>query len=195
MPVLINWLDAPSPGARHGAIKGLLAWPDQDVPRSDRAARLALPKLLGLLDDSDADVAMVATAAVGELAVVPDDAAVPALVAAMDSGDLARRYVRWNAAVALARLGDKRGDQLVAGLLLDRTELARHADSVKGEHAQATMTRQTQDQIILSTLAAARDMTGQIVWDKIKHLADNDNSAQVKAAARQLLLARQKQEN
>jgi hypothetical protein len=52
------------------------------------------------------------------------------------------------------------------------------------------MARNTQDEIILSTLLAARYMTGAAVWSRIKVLAENDQSRPVTAAARQLLLER-----
>ena len=191
MEVLINRLNAPLAVARQGAIEGLLAWPDQQRPRRLRAAQKALPQLVKILDDEEPAVAARAAAALGELATADDQNVLAALNEALGTDSPQRRYVRWNTAVALARLGNDRGSQLVAALLLDREQLDKQPDRIRDNRRPMPMEPQTQDDIILSTLMAARDMTAEVVWDKITQLAENDQSPRIKKVARQLLLKRE----
>jgi hypothetical protein len=192
LPLLVRWLDSPSADGRRGALEGLMAWPDAKSPRGRRAARRALPQMTVLLADPEAEVALRAAAVLGELALPQEQQVHSALHEAMGSEGLGRRYVRWQAAVALARLGDRVGSRLVAELLLDREQLSTQPDGIVGKRAREMMRADTQDDIILSTLMVARDFTDQAVWDKIDRLAELDPSPMVKRAARQLNLERRK---
>jgi len=190
--ILARWLGAASPEGRMGAVKGLLAWPDDDRPRGERAAAEALPLVYGLLADENPDVAFLAAALVGDLALTGDQASIEALRKAMDAEGPERRYVRWQAAIGLARLGDAAGSRLVAELLLDRQELAKQADQVRQDGGRGPMRARSQDDIMLSTLMAASDFTDPVVWTKIERVAKDDPSPKVRVAARQRILERKK---
>jgi len=181
-------LDSPHLRAREGAISGVLAWPNEDEKRR------AVPKLVRLLEDPDAMVRQKSAAALGSLG-SPDNASVmEGLRAAMNSDGLAMREVVWNAAVALARLGDENGAKFVVNVLLDRPTLAKLPSGEEGGTSR-TLSRDKQDLVILSTLAATPKMPQAIVWDKIKSLADNETNRAVRSAARQLLAAKTAESN
>ena len=190
MSVLMRWLESPQADYRLGALKGVRLWPDRDLPRTQREARRAMPQLIRLLGDSDGDVASRAAAALGELATAADPDVQPALREALGSTRLARREVRWYAAIALARLGDERGTAIVAGTLLNREQLAREVDGITGDAAKRQMHPNTQDDIMLGALMFAADYTGDVIWDRISRLADSDPSRRVKKAALKVLLGR-----
>ena len=131
-----------------------------------------------------------AAAALGELADPNDQQVKASLHEAMASTGTEMREVVWNAAIALARLGDEQGAQFVATVLLDRQTLAQLPAGESAPAGQETLSRSLQDRVILSTLAAARTMTNPKVWDKIKQLADKDPNRAVQSAARQVLATR-----
>ena len=177
---------------REGAIAGILAWPDVTQ------AKVALPTLTKLLADDSPMVREKAAAAVGALASPGDPTVIAALHQAMTfsgtgaSSDVSDREVAWNAAVALARLGDPVGSQFVARVLLDRRALAAMPADDSSSDAQQPMSPAIQDRVILDTLAVAPGMTDPVVWDKIQEIADKDPNRAVQAAARQVLSQRKK---
>lgn len=174
--------DASQPGVRRAVAEACANWPDRPE------ARRGIPILIDYLIDDSPQVATVSATALGALA-QPDDAQVVAsLREAMGTSDPARRDVRWNAAVALARLGDSRASQFVAGLLLDRQALAQtNQITADGAMTHRTLTPAVQDKVILSTLAAAGSMTDSVIWGKIGELAENDPNMTVRKAAQGLL--------
>lgn len=179
LAVIEQWLTAPEPLSRLGAIRGLLSWPDIGV------ASALTPKLLPMLGDEPA-VAAEAAAAIGQLAGAGDDAAIEALRRAMNVAGSERREVQWNAAVALARLGDEVGSGFVADTLLDRAALARlPADGAAGAAGQG-MSVAAQDRLMLAVLAAAADIADPRVRARVKAIASDDPSPVVRRAAVQL---------
>ena len=198
---LISGMKASNDLARQGAVEGLLNWVNlQEI------ARGVLPDpsfdlLVQLLADQSPAVAELAAATLGEFAMPEHEYVVPALARVLEGEASGRRDVRWNAAVALARLGRHqprgehatqvaKGSRIVAHLLLDREALALQRDGVVGDRANSPMAAGTQDYVILSTLLVAKDYTDDAIWDKIERLASEDQSRRVQTAARQRLLER-----
>ena len=179
--VVRSRLAAARPRVREGAIGVVLAWPDRSVSKA------AIPDLVTLLSDSEPMVRQKAAAALGELAEPGDAGVIQALREAMAAAAAGQREVVWNTAVALARLGDEQGSRYVAMILLDRPTLAQLPAAETGPRTDATLSPAVQTQVILATLAATPTMRHALVWDKIKDLAQHDESRVVKSAARQLL--------
>ncbi len=181
------------PTVRQAAVRGLLSWNDP------QAAAAALPEVLKLLKDESVETAATAAAAAGQLGRATRQQGgdlAPVLAAlheALGNPIMARREVAWNAAIALARLGDPLGERFVAEVLLDRTALSQLAARDSGPGVEQKLAPAMQDRLILSTLSAAGDMTSGDIWAKIKDLSQRDASTAVQSAARQLLLARDAQ--
>lgn len=184
LPVLFQGLQSPHAQVRHGAILALLSWPDVSAARSE-----AVPALQQRLADTDPAVRATAAAALGKLASPGDAQVIAALRQAMGPVDLALRESRWNAAVALARLGDADGSRFVATVLLDRAALAQLPAAETGPDTQKTMPPGTVDRVMLATLKAADTMTDPAIWDKITQIADHDPSLPVRQEAYRLLQA------
>jgi hypothetical protein len=178
-------LAASDPRVQQGAIRGILSWPSRDE------ARLALPALVEVLKSNEPAVQLEAAAAVGALA-TPDEAyAIAGLHDLMDRTLTQSQEAHWNAAVALACLGDDRGSKYVADVLLSRDTLAKitleaEADAPRPV-SEPGMPRVAQDRVILSTLASAERMNSAIVWNKIRTIADDDPSLSVRKAAIELM--------
>lgn len=181
LAVLIDHLAMPRPDVRQGAVVAILNWPDR------HGARVAVPALTAALGHDDEQVLATAAAALGELATSEDQAAILALRQVLERTGNAQREAKWNAAVALARLGDARGSAIVADLLLDREALSKLPAAETGAASRQPMPRGMQDRLILSTLMAAGDMTDPRIWGKIEGLA-NDPNGRVKTRAAELLL-------
>lgn len=194
LEAIIQRFNARESKTREGAIYGVAAWAD-DQSRLEQARR-AVPGLTKLLADEVAVVRMQAAATLGTIAQPGDEAVTDALWEAAAGATGEDREVYWNAAVALARLGDPRGSQIVATLLLDRQALSQLTDTEqRGGRTGAMLSGRSQDQIILNTLKAAVTMTDPIVWDKIKALAEDDPSPAIRNAAKKLVLQRNKDQS
>jgi hypothetical protein len=102
------------------------------------------------------------------------------------------REVGWNAGIALARLGDARGSRMVELVLLDREALSKLPSDPANPVNSAPLSPRMQDQIMLLTLRAARDMTDPGVSSKIEKLAEDDPSQTIREAARQVIRLRQR---
>jgi len=185
LEAIMQGLQSPHPPVRQSAIGGLLSWPEA------QAARIGVASLLDRLKDDNPAVRAAATAALGKLAPTGDQHVIECLKSAMeDSIGLPMREVRWNAAVALAKLGDTGGSRFVATVLLDRSALGQMAAGESGPITQQKMALNMQDRIMLAVMASLATVQDPSIWDKIGKIADNDPSLAVKNAARQLVMAR-----
>ncbi len=174
---------------RRAVAMALLGWQDHE------AARGAIGDLVVMADDPDVHVKGYAAKVLGTLAVPGDPGVVKSLLKLLDSDVLGAREASWDAAVALARMGNARASMIVADLLLDRQSLGQlpaNPGTVGegGTAARAAMGQNKQTMILLATLSAAGQMTDARVWDKIKRLADSDTNIAIRTAATQLLLQR-----
>lgn len=173
-------LTAKDPRVQQGAIRGILSWPDHE------AARVAVPALVEASKSSDPAVQLEAAAALGSLATPEQRFVITALNDLMDRTATQSQEAHWNTAVALACLGDDRGSQYVADVLLSRDSLAQIRLEANPDAPVSTlqgMSRAAQDRVILSTLASADRMNAAVVWDTITRLADDDPSLSVRKAA------------
>lgn len=167
---------------RHGVTQAIWQWHDREEARS------AVPALIALVGDTNAEIRGLSASALGDLA-SPDDAeVVTALKAAMHNDE--QREAAWDAAIALARLGDDEAGDVVVDLLLDREALSKLAAAPSRVEPGAPSAVRP-DQVILSTLTSAGSMKQERVWDKIRRLADNDPNPRVQTAAKQLVYARE----
>lgn len=176
--------DAPSPGA---LVKQAPARRQDltDIVNQSRSRIVAM--LTGALGDENSDVRTVAAAAIGKLAQPSDPEVIEALVEAMESLGADVREVHWNAAIALARLGQVRGSQFVAQVLLDREVLSKLQATPSGSRSDQLLSPAAQERIILRTLHAVRDVTDPVITDKINYLADKDPNLAVRSAAKHLV--------
>jgi len=188
LDTIMKRLDAPHPRIRQGAIGGVLSWPDA------HEARRGLGALTARLTDDDPIVRAIAAAAVGQIATPQDEHVIESLRSSMQNADgLEMREARWNAAVALAKLGDTQGGRFVADVLLDRSVLAEMPAGETGPSVEQKMTRGMADRVMLSTLASVYQTNDPRIWRRVSQIADNDPSRVVKTAAQKLLRSRSSQ--
>ncbi|MBH06949.1 MAG: hypothetical protein CMJ20_11570 [Phycisphaeraceae bacterium] len=170
---------------RLGVAQALRHWPDHDREFSRRG----LGALTNLLVDENPQISGVAALTLGLVAKPEDVEVVKVLRQAMDNTNAAYRETVWNSAVALAKLGDQRGSQLVSELLLSRKSLLELPSDYKSPGK--FMSTAEQDRVILSTLAHARPMSNELVWERIRQIADSEPNKLLRATARNLLLDRE----
>ena len=178
---IVSSVGRPEPLVRQFAIKAMLVWPDQTQAKAERE------RVQPLLTDSDPAVRVEAARALGALSSPQDESTIAALRDAMLTSDGESRDLRWNAAIALARLGDPAGSVFVADVLLNRDALAQLPAEETGPGATRTMPKQAQDQVIWLTLHAVDDMTHAAVWDRIERLSETDPNAAIVQKAGQLM--------
>lgn len=184
---------------RVAVIGTLLYWSQIDMDQ----ARRGLGALTKMLADPREPVRSQAAAAMSKLARPTDADAIVALHEAMASTGLDYRegtdnpndpprqftHARWNAAVALAVLGDEKGAAFVADILLNRDELAKLHGDITGRDA-ATLSPAEQDKVIARVLQQAAGMKDPRIWQRIKAMATDDPSMVIRKAASQLLQQR-----
>jgi len=178
---LLAWADSEHELIRQHVVRGILSWPDEA-----EAAEAAVEPLTRMVRDSSPAVGAEAAAALGALASGKDRAVLETLRWALEHGEAGRRIVAWNAAIALARLGDEEGNARVANLLLDRQALSELSAQTGG--GPGTLDRVRVDHILISSIAAAEEMTSERIWSRIRTLAHEDQSLKVQNAAREVLL-------
>ena len=181
LDAIIDRLDAPGSKIREGAVGAVLSWPDPDH------ARTAIGSLTARLQDESPNVCALAAAALGQLARPGNDDVIEALRDAMQTTGSAMREAQWNAAVALARLGDRNGSGLVVNLLLDRQALSQLPAGESGSAVQEKMAGPMIDRIMVATLAGVAQASDPVIWDKIRQIADKDPNASVRNAALNVL--------
>lgn len=155
------------------ALIGALKDPDVDV-RLQAARALAViasvpgaaPALIELLDDESADVRKVAVYALGQ---TRDRAAIPALQARLEDP---LEDIRWNAALALAVLGDGSGTQVI-GQMIDRG----HLDRVEG------ITEEQKVSAIINGLQAVYLLRDPAFVPRVRELSESDPSLKVREVA------------
>lgn len=178
--LIVEHLDDPQPTAAIAAVRALLEYPDRE------AARSAIGPLRRAAGRSDANLRALVAAALGAMAVADDEQTKVVLREMMTSTGAADREARWNAAAALARLGDEQGTRVMAHLLLSREALAR----LGGPGDPSAISKPGQTRIILAslgTLAIATDVIDPQVWASVRLLASDDPDITVRKQARQLL--------
>lgn len=185
LEVIIGHLTADHPRVLQGAIGALLSWPDR------QEARQGLHELVALLQDPNATVRAAAAAALGQVARTEDQLVIDGLQQAMEESEgLPMREATWNAAVALARLGDPSGSRYVTQVLLNRQELSRMPAGESGPLSNKPMSARMQDRVMLSALASLGQTQDERIWDRIMQMADNDPSRSIRNAARQIVMRR-----
>ncbi|MDX1682396.1 MAG: HEAT repeat domain-containing protein, partial [Phycisphaeraceae bacterium] len=170
---------------RQHVVRGLLALSEHQPAES------ILPVLLGRLKDSAPEVRAEAAAGLGALADAGDTQVIEALQAVMTDVEVTTREVKWNAAVALARLGNEGGASFVADVLLNREVLATLPTDDGDGATNETLSRVTQDRVIASTLEAIRDVDSPPIEAALKKLAAEDPQRAIKVAARKILNERE----
>lgn len=146
-------------------------------------ARRALPRILAVLPDADAAVRAATCVLVSSLAEPGDVAAIEALERIYFDED---REVRWNAALALARLGSARGKPLLLDMLdrdyWEREVKVRIAGST-GTVQEYPMPAPAVNRYLAVTVEAAGHLNDEEVWAQIVKLAE-DVSVEVKESVR-----------
>ena len=161
---------------RRAVVEAILQWDDRDQ------ARRMISPLIGLAGDNDVFVKGYAAKALGRFAGPGDAPALEALRQVLRSDVHDHREASWDAAIALARLGDGEASEIVADVLLTREALAQLPADVSGE-VPGQMSPGQQDRVILLTLAELAAVTDPRVRAKIKDLATSDPNRVVRSAA------------
>lgn len=204
LPILLSYHTSSSGMVRMAVPRSVSSWADaghtaDQWPSRAAAYDAAMPVLEKLVQDGEPSVAAEAARVIGVLSLRGDARSLAALHEAVGRVGPSSREVQWNAAIALARLGDDGGSRVVAGVLLNREALAKLPATELGPNAQQAMRATDQDHVILHTLAAvpgyagsvsdaiAPGMDSQIVWDRIAQIADSDPNMAVRKAAISLM--------
>ncbi len=167
------------------AILGVLQWPDRE------AATVHLPAVRDLLAERyPVELRTEAAWAVGALAKKGDTVSKDRLRAAMQTTESNSRTLRWNSAIALARLGDEQGGRFVADVLLNRDALADLPAAETGTDSTRKMPPAMQDHVILSTLHAVSEMTQPAVWASIERLENDPGNKEIAKQVDRLLRAK-----
>ncbi len=182
LDVLLDHADSSHPQVRHAVVVALRQWHDPVE------ARGAIDHLLKMLSDENIEIRGFAASALGQFADRGDRRVIDALIEAMDQTQ--PREVAWDIAIALAKLGEPKGSRIVAGLLLDRGELAQLV-AEGGRGPNDTLPLAEQDRIMVYTLTAVSAMTDEQIWSKIGKIAATDTNSYVRTAAKAQLTRRE----
>jgi hypothetical protein len=162
------------------AVQALLQHPDR------QAARQGVAALRTALAGPHAQVRSLAAAALGELAQSDDHATRDALRVAASGTGADFRESRWNATVALARLGDADAAHGVAVLLMNRETLA-SMPAHGGPGQPRSLSADDQTRLLLSVLAVAPMIDHPAVWQRVEVLAESDPDLSVRKRAKEIL--------
>jgi HEAT repeat protein len=182
LALAIGRLDPPLPPRAIDDLTGALADADGDVRISaiwalgSSADESVVPKLKALYESSDAGIRKMIVYALGAL---PGDAQVITLRSALEDSV---PDVRWNAAVALARHGERDGAAVIRQML-DRDYV---------EHVVTRDVRQDEDEdpiadVMISGLRAAAALKDDTLREAITALSQRDRSLKVRSAALEAL--------
>ena len=176
LEAIVGYADSTRVFVRRAVVEAILQWNDRDQ------AHRMISQLIGLAGDNDVFVKGYAAKALGRFAVADDAPALEALRQVLRSDVQDHREASWDAAIALARMGDAEASEIVAEVLLTREALAQLPADVSGE-VPGQMSPGQQDRVILLTLAEAAAMTDRRVRAKIMDLATSDPNRVVRLAA------------
>ncbi|MCE9589112.1 MAG: hypothetical protein K8S99_01145 [Planctomycetes bacterium] len=197
---ILKYAQSPSGMVRMAVPRAMSAWSDAgrtptQWPNRAAARQAAMPVLVKLVQDREPSVAAEAARVIGVLCEAGDPVALTALREGLTRMGQGGRVVQWNAAIALARLGEEDGGRVVAEVLLNREALAKLPSSDLGGETRQSMDSADQDHVILQTLASvpgsesvAGDarvdgMKSELVWNRIRLIADSDKNLAIRNAA------------
>lgn len=165
LPVLVEYLDDPDADVR---LKTLWSIGNIGAPAASDSA----PAVAGALADEDEGVRAYAAYVIGTL---DNDAAVAPLAVSLNDSV---GPVRWNAAVALARLGSDAGIGELRRMV-DRDYLAASGD----------LNAQQQQDAMVAAIQALAMLGAPDVQDQLTEIRDNDPDARVRETARAALVS------
>jgi len=147
------------------------------------------PMAAVLRDDPDATVRMIACVSLSSVATRADLDVIDAMERAYLDSD---RDVKWNAALALARLGDVKGRSLLLDML-DRSywekDVRVRIASNSGTMADYPMPPQAVNRYLVAAVDASASVDDEEVWDRIGRL-QSDAAPEVVAEVREVLSRR-----
>ena len=183
---LLQYADAPQLPTRKAAVLATVYLAGYDE------AKLAVPKLLSKLNDTneDIDVRIAAATALGPLAEPTDQRVIEALHGTMRDTDPRNVELVWSSALSLAQLGQSDVSDTIL-LLLDRGELSQvkvlDREQDPRNPAFRTLSDKEIERILINTMLGARDLEVDAVQQQIRRVASNDPSARVRAAGQEIL--------
>jgi len=163
---------------QEATIGAILSWPDRMEAR-----QVAVPALTRLLTVDDPRMVTQAAAAMGRIAAPGDAAAIASLRRTIEATGPGRREAQWNAAVALAILGDDFGVNVVTDVLLNREALDKLSADESGGTEGPRMARPMQNRIMVATLASVKVIDDPRVWAKVDELAASDPDMRIRKDA------------
>jgi HEAT repeat protein len=144
--------------------------------KEEPAARQAWPELAGLLESPQPILRLYTTMAIGALAQRGDETAIQALRRAYYSED---REVQWNAALALAKLGDEQVSPLLADMLSRAYWERIPVEGVGGSDAARRLTPTQVEGYLIFAVDAARALASPELKPAVEELT-RDPSPQVR---------------
>ncbi len=180
---IARMLDDPSASTRREALSALAAL--GRLPQ----ARAALPRMIEALADHDSVVRTTACVSISAIVKEPDAEVIAALGRAYFDAD---REVRWNAALALARLGSPKGKSLLLDML-DRdyweNDVKVRVETSSGDSGAYPLPASAAARYLVAAIEAASHLQDPEIWDQIRKL-DRDPAPSVADAARKVLRLR-----
>jgi HEAT repeat protein len=149
--------------------------------------RSVLPEVLTTLRDGDPVVRMTACVAISTMAEPHDGDAIEALSDAYLDDD---RDVRWNAALALARLGSGKSRSLLFDMLNRKyweDDVRIKSGSTSGTSNEYLLPPVAISRYLVAAIEASAHVEGAELWNRIEALV-SDESAEVSEAARRVLV-------
>lgn len=202
--VFENLLDSRDSDDQYAALLGLYNW---EAYGDIAEVRSLTGKVVSLLRSDDVRTRTMAASVLAGVASPDDMEARDALAASLENTAVENREVVWNAGCALAALGDERGNPVVLSLL-DRGWLAKQPDDERlnsgltlSEGAQEKLMRTVLNVLVKFVVGYDDDQGGgggkaghfvvrvddQVVWDRVRMIAEDDPSESVRALAKRVL--------
>lgn len=182
LPVILERAASPHDNVREAVVNAIVRWPNGEK------ARAALPQIRAMVADKSPTTGATSAFTVGFLSQRGDESSIAALRGAMGNTETKYREVKWNAAIALARLGDEGGAKFVADVLLDRKALSQMSAGEEGAELAINMPVGMQDRVILRSLGSAEAIDHPAVWQKVRELSTQDANKAIQKVARELTI-------
>lgn len=182
LPVIVERSTSPHDNVREAVVNAIVRWPNGEK------AREALPRVREMVADNSPATGATAAFTVGFLSKRGDETSIAALRGAMGNTETKYREVQWNAAIALARLGDEAGARYVADALLDRKALSQLPSGEEGASLAINMPQAMQDRVLLRSLGSVEAIDSPLVWAKVREIAKSDPSKGIQKVAKELVI-------
>jgi hypothetical protein len=186
LATLLRYADSPNLADRKAAILAMA------YMSGNNEVRAAFPVLIKKLTDGneDLDTRLAAATVLGPVATAQDADVIAALQAAMRDAEPRNAELVWASALSLAQLGQRDVEDTILKLL-SRDELSRldvyDRETDPKNPVFRKLSEQEQERYLINTMQGARKLGSPAVDEQMRVLSENDPSARVRYAAKEIL--------